>query len=91
MSTREMAIELVSSLSDEQVKRLIEFIKGFTGKANEESNKKEVSTKEKTEEEKRRAFEKLDQLVRENSHYLSDIGYDDKETLAALRKEKYGL
>ncbi len=91
MSTREMAVELISSLSEGQVKNLVEFVKGFYGNdVQEKAAEQEKAAKEKELEEKSKAFERLDRLVRENSHYVSDIGDNDKEMLYQALMEKYG-
>ncbi len=83
MSSREMAVELVSSLSDEQVEHLIGFVKGFTGGAAGNSVKPE-----RISEEKLKAFEELDRIVKKYSHLIATDNY--KEDLAAHRREKYG-
>ena len=91
MSTREQAVELISSLSEGQVKNLVEFVKGFYGNAAEEKDAEQAKeAKEKELEEKRMAFKRLDRLVRENSHFVSDIGDNDKELLYQALMEKYG-
>lgn len=89
MSTREMAVELVSSLSDEQVEHLIEFVKGFTGGAAGNSIKPDRISKENDPEEKLKAFEELDRVVKKYSHLIAPDNY--KEDLAAHRREKYEL
>lgn len=88
MSIREMAVELVSSLTDEQVEHLIEFVKGFTGGTAVNSVKSEQIQEEKTSEEKLEAFEELDKIVRKNSHLIAADNFE--EDLAAHRREKYG-
>ncbi len=88
MSIREMAVELVSSLTDEQVEHLIEFVKGFTGSAASNSVKFDQTLEEKNSEEKLKAFEELDKIVRKNSHLIA--ADDFEEDLAAHRREKYG-
>ncbi len=92
MSTRGIAVELINSLPEEQVKGLVDFIKGFV----DNSTKKKLENMEREAEQKdlverQKAFERLDRLVRENSHYVAGIGDNDKEILAAHRREKYGL
>ncbi len=88
MSIREMAVELVSSLTDEQVEHLIEFVKGFTGGTAVNSVKSDRISEEKTSEEKLKAFEELDKIVRKNSHLIAADNFEDD--LAAHRREKYG-
>ncbi len=88
MSIREMAVELVSSLTDEQVEHLIEFVKGFTGGTAVNSVKSDRISEENTSEEKLKAFEELDRIVKKYSHLIAAENY--KEDLAAHRREKYG-
>lgn len=88
MSIREMAVELVSSLSDEQVEHLIKFVKGFTGGAASNSVVFDRTPEEKTSEEKLKAFEELDRIVKKYSHLIA--ADDFEEDLAAHRREKYG-
>lgn len=85
MSTREIAINIINALSEEQ---LIEFIKTYS--KNSAENKVE-DPEEKELEERKKAFERLDRMVSENSHYVANIGDNDKEILEAHRREKYGL
>lgn len=91
MSTREKAVELLSSLSEDQVKALIDFVKGFSAAADGKSDKDVGSAKTKTVEEKRRAFESLTQRIEESAHLYPYPEDNDKEVLAEHRREKYGL
>lgn len=85
MSTREMAINIFNTLTEEQ---LVEFIKTYS--KNSAENKTD-DPEQKELEERKEAFERLDRMVGENSHFVADIGDNDKEILAAYRKEKFGL
>lgn len=79
MSTREYAIDLINTLSDEQVDGLVKFIVGF-------SNTKTDKIKEDDGlQSKRRSFEKLNQMIR------SVPIEDEKELLREYREEKYGI
>lgn len=87
MSTREIALNIFNTLSEEQ---LILFIKSFSDGANGKKAEQEKAAEQAELEERRRAFEELDRMVRENSHYVADIGDNDKEILAERLMEKYG-
>ena len=88
MSTREMAINIINGFTEEE---LVEFVKAYSEKKAQEKAAEQTVAAEKEElEERRRVFEKLDSMVRENSHYVADIGDDDKEILLKHLDEKYG-
>ena len=81
MSTREMAINIFNTLTEEQ---LVGFIKTYS--KNSAENKAE-DPEQKELEECKKNFERLDKMVDENSHFVSDIGDNDKEIPAVHCEE----
>lgn len=82
MSTREIALSIFNTLSEEQ---LIEFIKNFSdGGAEREAEKKDL-------EKKCKAFEDLSRRIEESASFYPIPEDNDKEVLAEHRMEKYGL
>lgn len=82
MSTREIALNIFNTLSEEQ---LIEFIKSYSDGENEKN-----AEQEKAElEERRRAFEELSQMIEENARLYPARGDNYKEIIADCIAEKY--
>lgn len=78
MSSREYAIGLINSMTDEQVDNLVNFIVSFSGVRVSENNDDELQSK-------RRSFERLNKMIRS-----VPIG-DEKELLREYRDERYGI
>ncbi len=77
MSSREYAIGLISSMTDEQVDNLVKFIVSFSGVR--------VSENDDELQSKRQSFEKLNRMIRS-----VPVG-DEKELLREYRDERYGI
>lgn len=84
MTQREYAVDLVNSLSDEQVKTLINFITVFSGEGNANIPFDDGLAAEERRARKRRAFEDLCKMTKK-----VQLG-DEKQLLAEYRDERYG-
>ena len=78
MSNREYAVELITSLTDEQVDNLVNFIVSFSNFTVNEGKNDELQSK-------RRPFEKVNKMIR------SVPIEDDKKVLQEYRDERYGV
>lgn len=79
MSQKELAVQMVNSLSEEKAAALIVFLREFADAQSEERSKQQEI------ERKRKAFEELNAMIKP-----LDIGDNDKEILQKHREEKYG-
>lgn len=74
MSSREYAIGLINSMTDEQVDNLVNFIVSFSGVRVSENNDDELQSK-------RRSFERLNRMIRS---VPADVMDDEKPSPEVL-------
>ncbi|MDE7292968.1 MAG: hypothetical protein K2N72_00935 [Oscillospiraceae bacterium] len=81
MSNREYAVELITSLTDEQVDNLVNFIVSFSNVTVNEGKNDDLQSK-------RRSFERIKEI---RNSAAEETGRDYKEMYLEYLDERYGI